>query len=124
MHLLAFLLITGSWVRVLVRRPPDEIYSNASQASCGDPSNVEERMATSNIFLSCIPSRDFRHGRVIARYPLSHDCGRLFRRGPRVAGCITPTGFAGHAGANGSSRLTSDLDHSVWPAQGWRGVRL
>src|SRR5262245_66051772 len=31
----------------------------------------------------------------------------------RVAGCATPTGYAGHAGATASLKLTFHLDHSV-----------
>src|SRR6476469_1905781 len=35
----------------------------------------------------------------------------------RVAGFATPPGFAGHAGAAASVKLTFDLDHSMWAAQ-------
>src|SRR6516162_3843433 len=31
----------------------------------------------------------------------------------RVAGCATPTGFAGHAGATANLKLTFHLDHSA-----------
>src|SRR5262249_4565119 len=31
----------------------------------------------------------------------------------RVAGCATPTGFAGHAGATANLKLTFHLDHST-----------
>jgi len=34
-----------------------------------------------------------------------------------VAGSATSTGFAGHAGATASAKLTFDLDHSMWAAQ-------
>jgi len=30
-----------------------------------------------------------------------------------VAGCATPTGFAGHAGATANLKLTFHLDHSA-----------
>jgi transposase InsO family protein len=35
----------------------------------------------------------------------------------RVAGCATPTGSAGHAGATANLKLTFQLDHSAWADQ-------
>ncbi len=43
--------------------------------------------------------------------------GRVHARIRRVAGFAPSTGFAGHAGATASSKLTFDLDHSMWAAQ-------
>src|SRR5262249_8547377 len=43
----------------------------------------------------------------------------------RVAGCATPTGFAGHAGATANLKLTFHLDHSAGADQlrlGARGI--
>ena len=37
----------------------------------------------------------------------------------RVAGCATPTGSAGHAGATANLKLTFHLDHSVGADQSW-----
>src|SRR5215470_16601711 len=39
----------------------------------------------------------------------------------RAAGCATPTGSAGHAGATANLKLTFHLDHSAGADQ-WRGV--
>src|SRR5262249_30258064 len=38
----------------------------------------------------------------------------------RVAGCATPTGFAGHAGATANLKLTFHLDHSAGADQLFR----
>src|SRR2546428_3020685 len=37
----------------------------------------------------------------------------------RVAGCATPTGSAGHAGATANLKLTFHLDHSAGADHGW-----
>ena len=48
-----------------------------------------------------------RHYNTIRPYASLGYCLR------RVAGCATPTGSAGHAGATASLKLTFHLDHSV-----------
>src|SRR5262249_6935974 len=52
----------------------------------------------------------------ILLYRLSAMRGACIRR---VAGCATPTGSAGHAGATASLKLTFHLDHSVGANQSY-----
>jgi hypothetical protein len=40
-----------------------------------------------------------------------------------VAGCATPTGSAGHAGATANLKLTFQLDHSAGAGQPIKSVR-
>src|SRR5262249_24107770 len=113
--------MTGS--RVSVPRPPTSSGAAPGRTATSRASMPAFAMSCSTARFSHFSRGPDRHRELAT--PLQHDqAPRLNRiqatstrglraRIRRVAGCATPTGSAGHAGATANLKLTFHLDHSA-----------